>query len=327
LRPWRWLTVEDSPARVAFNKEFYRAMSTPRDHHFIPAFFLRKWAGANGKLVEYTRKHDKLIARPVGPHSTGYELDLYAFNELPPEVRQYVEQRFFNYADNAAASVLEQHLAGSRGPWPSKELSAWSRFLIGILLRHPDAMPELRAGAQSIWDGSGQAFQVAYKAARKPDDPETFDEFLEKRDPLIAAKMRMNMVIRSFDNEILGEHINGMKWGVVDVSASPVRLLLSDRPVEFSNIKEPEGYILMPINPTKLFVAANSKATFDELRRVQPREMVQRVNTPVVGRARRFVWAQDESQTRFIQNRMSKNLEPTPLFPGVGQYPPIAKAS
>jgi hypothetical protein len=301
-------------------------MSTPRDHHFIPAFLLKQWAGQNGKLIEYAIKHGKLIAKPVGPHSTGYELDLYAFNELAPDVRQYIEQHFFNYADNIASIALERHLAGSREPWSAELLSAWSRFLIGIHLRHPDAVPELRAAAQSIWEGSGGASQRAYDAIRKPEDPATFDEYLEARDPLIAAKMRINMVIKSFDNDILGKHINGMKWAVVDVSASPIRLLLSDRPVEISNLKEPRGFVSMPIGPTRLFVAANSPASLDNLRRVKPSEMVRHVNLFIVGRARRFVWAQDETQTRFIDNHMSTSLEPTPLFPGIGQYP-IAKAS
>jgi uncharacterized protein DUF4238 len=302
-------------------------MSTPRDNHFIPAFLLKQWAGQNGKLIEYTIKHGKLIAKPVGPHSTGYEFDLYAFNELAPDIRQYIEQEFFNYADNIASIALERQLMGSREPWSAELLSAWSRFIIGIHLRHPDAMPELRAAAQSIWEGSGRASQRAYEAIRKPEDPESFDEYLETRDPLIAAKMRMNMVIKSFDNDILGTHINGMKWGVVDVSASPIRLLLSDRAVEFSNLKEPRGFVSMPISPSKLFVAANRPAGFDNLRRLKPREIVHHVNLFVVGRARRFVWVQDESQTRFIQNHMSKNMEGTPLLPGIGQYPPIAKAS
>ena len=51
-------------------------MSAPRDHHFIPVFFFKKWAGANGKVVEYSIKYGKLIAKPVGPRSTGYEFDL-----------------------------------------------------------------------------------------------------------------------------------------------------------------------------------------------------------------------------------------------------------
>jgi hypothetical protein len=135
------------------------------------------------------------------------------------------------------------------------------------------------------------------------------------------------MVIKTFDNDILGNHINGMKWGLVDVSASQIRLLLSDRPVEFSNLKEPRGFVSRPISPTKLFVAANNPASLANLRRVKSREIVQHVNQFIVGRARRFVWAQNQTQRRFVENQMSKNLEPTPLFPGIGQYPPITKAS
>ena len=302
-------------------------MGAPRDHHFMPVFLLKQWAGQNGKLIEYTIKHGKLIAKPVGPHSTGYEFDLYAFNELPPDVRQYVEEKFFNYADNIAAIALERHLTGSREPWSAELLSAWSRFVVCIHLRHPDAMPELRAGAKSVWEGSGVAWQQSFESVRKPEYPQTFDEYLETLDPLIAAKMRVNLVIKSFDNDIVCTHINGMKWGIVDMSASPIRLLLSDRPVQLFNLKEPNGLVSMPISPTKLFVAANSPGGLDNLRRVKPREIVQHVNLFIVSRARRFVWALDESQQRFIENHMSKNMEPTPLFPGIGLYPATALAS
>jgi hypothetical protein len=75
-------------------------MSTPRDHHFMPVFVLKQWAAPDGKLIECTIKRRRLIAKRVGPRSTGYECDLYAFNELPVDVRQFVEQHFFNYADN-----------------------------------------------------------------------------------------------------------------------------------------------------------------------------------------------------------------------------------
>jgi hypothetical protein len=76
------------------------------------------------------------------------------------------------------------------------------------------------------------------------------------------------MVIKSFDNDILGTHINAMRWAVIDVSASPIRLLLSDRPVQIASLKEPSGFVSMPISPTKLFVATNNSAAFDNLSRV-----------------------------------------------------------
>jgi hypothetical protein len=216
-------------------------MSTPRDHHFIPVFYLKQWTGPDNKLIEYTVKHGKLIAKPVGPQATGYETDLYAFPELPADVRQIIEQNFFNYADRVASLALDVQLGNNQERWTPELWSAWSRFVIALHLRHPDAMPELRAGTQAIWEGSGAASQKGYEAIRKPDDPETFDEYLQTRDPHAAIKMRVNLIMRSFDNPKLGELINKMTWGVVDISQSPIKLLTSDRPLQFFNLKEPPG--------------------------------------------------------------------------------------
>ena len=78
-------------------------MSDPHDHHFVPAFYLSQWALLDDDVVEYCIKHRKLIAKPVGPKATGFERDLYAFPELPPEHAQHLESVFVNSADNVAA--------------------------------------------------------------------------------------------------------------------------------------------------------------------------------------------------------------------------------
>src|ERR1700747_3219763 len=128
-------------------------MSIPRDHHFIPAFYLRQWCGPDGKLCEYTIKRGKLIPKPVGPNATGYQFDLYAFPELPADQSQFIEQKFFDYADRTASDALKLHFVGNAAAWSSELISAWSRFVIALHLRHPDAMPELRTAAQAIWEG------------------------------------------------------------------------------------------------------------------------------------------------------------------------------
>ena len=97
-----------------------------------------------------TRKGGKLIAKPVGPRSTGYERNLYAFPELPPDATQFMEEVFFAYADQKASDALDNHLGIATYPWTSELVSAWSRFIIAIHLRHPDAMPHLREAAKSI---------------------------------------------------------------------------------------------------------------------------------------------------------------------------------
>ncbi len=66
----------------------------PRDHHFIPVFYLKQWCGPDKKLIEYTVKHGNFIAKPVGPKGTGFQTDLYAFPELPPDIAQHMEDVF-----------------------------------------------------------------------------------------------------------------------------------------------------------------------------------------------------------------------------------------
>lgn len=182
-------------------------------------------------------------------------------------------------------------------------------------------MPEFRAAAKSVWDGSGVKYQKEYEAIKKPEDPATFDEYLAAKDPLAGTKMHVNMIVKVFDNETLGRHLNNMKWDVLDVSTSKHRFLLSCRPVCFANLKERNGVAYLPISPTKLFVAANDSGTLRQLKALPPREIVHNNNRFTVGRARRFVWAQDESQTAFVAKQMSKTMESTPLFPNIGYYP------
>lgn len=293
-------------------------MDLPRDHHFVPAFYLKQWCNpATGKLVEYAIKRGKLIPKPVGPNATGYEFDLYAFPELPREYSHYVEEKFFNYADRTAADALQLHLSGYTGPWTSELRSAWSRFVMALHLRHPDAMPELRAAAQRIWDGSGEDSQHEYERIRQPGDPATFDEYIAKMDPHIPAKARMQLVMSVFDNEIVGDHVNKMTWAVIDVNVPGRRLLTSDRPATLVRIKDPRGILTIPISPNKLFVAVNDPKLIGEYfpERATQQSIARRANVEVVARARRFVWAPDERQERFIGKHMSTNLEPTPFYP------------
>jgi Protein of unknown function (DUF4238) len=90
--------------------------NAPRDHHFIPVFYLKQWVDpASRKLIEYSTKHGKFIAKSVGPRGTGFETDLYSFPELPPNLAQYVEAEFFKFADDKAAIALQKHLRGETG--------------------------------------------------------------------------------------------------------------------------------------------------------------------------------------------------------------------
>jgi hypothetical protein len=82
----------------------------------------------------------------------------------------------------------------------------------------------------------------------------------------------------------------------------------------------------IPISPTKLFVAANQEQAAQNLRKLKPKDIVRHVNLFVATRARKFVWANDESQAMFIRNHMSTAMERTPFFPNLDKYEPIREA-
>jgi hypothetical protein len=294
-------------------------MSIPRDHHLVPAFYLGQWCTATPKLIEYSRKHNKLIVKSVGPNATGFAFDLYAFPELPPEQAQFIEQKFFDYADRKATEAFRLLLASHTGKWDPELRNAWSRFLIALHLRHPHVVPELRAAAQAIWTGTGTSAQKGYEAIRSPHHPATFDEYIEATDPLIPVRARLNLIVKAFDNNIVREHINNMHWSVLDLSASSRALLTSDRAVSLYLLKSAKGSVTLPLSPTKLFIAVNERTVFDDLRRMKQRQVVGGVNTHTVARAREFVWADTRSQEAYIAKHMSTKLDPTPLLPNAGR--------
>jgi hypothetical protein len=110
---------------------------------------------------------------------------------LPPQQAQFMEQVFFAYADQRAADALDIHLGVSSLPWTSDLMSAWWRFVLGIHLRHPDAMPELRAAGTPFGRPAERIIRHATKRYNQPGDPPIFDEMLAQRDPLTPVKMHV----------------------------------------------------------------------------------------------------------------------------------------
>jgi Protein of unknown function (DUF4238) len=224
----------------------------PRDHHFIPVFYLKQWASSSTKkVIEYRKPRDNFVSKPVGPRKTGFQTDLYSFPELPPEIAQHIEEVFLQHSDNYAALAHQRILTWDKSAWPAEMIQAWARCIMHMLLRHPDVVAEMRVAAAAIWQAAGGESQRIYdQEVRKPGDPETFQDYLTGIDPAITSKIRMNMIIRAIDNQAIGETIIKMNWNVIDVNRSSKTLLISDRPVLIYNFSRPDGWIALPVSPT-----------------------------------------------------------------------------
>ena len=183
-------------------------------------------------------------------------------------------------------------------------------------------MDEIRPGVVANWENAGIKSQREYEKIRKPEDPPTFDEYWQRIDPLLPVKARVNLIVKAIlDNDIVGQHVNKMRWKVTDVSRSPHRFLTSDRPLMMWRLKEPNGYIGIPISPTKLFFATNSEEAAKNILSASPKEIVKQTNIHTVSRARRFVFAHDRTQERFVEIACRPTWRRSPSFPLLESQP------
>jgi hypothetical protein len=75
----------------------------------------------------------------------------------------------------------------------------------------------------------------------------------------------------------------------------------------------------LPISPTALFTAVTHADIFERMRRDAPDQMVREVNAGVVSAARLYVYSSDNSQERFVKNRMSTRQDSQPFFPNLAE--------
>ncbi|OYW61531.1 MAG: hypothetical protein B7Z40_18345 [Bosea sp. 12-68-7] len=290
-----------------------QSANPPERHHYIPAFYLKRWTSPHdNKLTQYSRPRG-----PNGPvvdarraaKATGFEPGLYSLDDHPPAKAQVLEERFFKPIDGAAAKSLEMmEAAGNEAQWDSDRRTAWTRFLLSLLLRCPEDVKAFRGFWPDFFSETDAASEVRYRAARQPGDPETFAEFIQSQPLSYMEASRAGVWMNLIDNSRVGEKINNMHWRVIKLDHCVPSLLTSDRPMIMQvPLNEPGGHIALPIGPNTLFLASHDVDLMNRVLSVPPLTIAKGANVQVVEGAASYVYGTDASQLRFVQNRMGRN--------------------
>jgi Protein of unknown function (DUF4238) len=154
--------------------------------------------------------------------------------------------------------------------------------------------------------------RAEYERTRDPENTETFEAFSERTMPEYKSQMTAVLLQSIMDSSQVGNHLNQMRWAILK-PVSSFTFLTSDRPIIMTNgITRPDDHLVLPIGPSRLFVASNSKATVERLLALKSDDLVKAVNNLVVKQARRFVIGIDGSQLRFVENRFGAKLPSSP---------------
>ncbi|UPJ55534.1 DUF4238 domain-containing protein [Bradyrhizobium sp. 192] len=282
-------------------------MELPRKHHYNPAFYLDRFVGPDGYVREMRLVRGKVVLKSRHPDATGFQRDLYRIEGAPEEHSQHLEVHFMSPLDNGAARALERIEAGDTMDWSADERSEWVRFVIGFLFRHPASVALIKKHFADMFQGAIEALERHYDEVRGPNDPATFAEAYAQSNPAAAEIHATNMIAELIDNDRLGPTIFDMRWAVLEMKRSKFSVLTSDRPIYLPvPLGRPDAYILLPISPTKYFVAARQHPTIKALNQLDRTTLVREVNTALVQQAREFVWGCDDSQRRFVEKHFAK---------------------
>jgi len=275
----------------------------PVKHHYIPQFMLQQWTDpVTARLQRYTRPHErKIVQRESATSEAGFEKNLYKIPGLPEDKAQLLETDFFSKIDDKAAKTHAALLEGRIADLTDAQKIAWARFIMLLMFRTPANLAAFQHGFKGALSQPLDDVDAQYAELKAPDDPATYEEYAVRHDPLIFDRITMLEFPRVALNEMVGAHLLRMHWFVMKPSKGA--FLISDEPVVMqAGLAKPMGHIAVPIGPKALFLATFDIPTQQVIARMKCKDIVREVNRQVVGRASRFVAAQDEQQERFIRN-------------------------
>lgn len=286
------------------------------NHHYLPVFYLQRWAGADGRVIRYYRPEGrpdgKVVASPIGPRFTGYESRLY---ELPgTEYPQILETDFLSPVDDGAARVLGKMLNGGLRSLSDDERQKWALFVMSLPLRIPQALKELGVTASGVARAYYEsANQAEYAASRRSDDPLSVFDYAIQQVPSArySYKAALPMMINSKE---IGARIIKMCWKIIDVSEAGHSLLTGDRPLMTSSgLGDPECLMSLPVSPTQVFVAAYDDRRISAALNQDSCDTARNLNSCTARMAVENVYGCSNKHLQFVEDRLRKSDAPIDL--------------
>lgn len=265
-------------------------MSEPTRHHYLPAFYLARWA-QDGELWRFLRPRGPsypVHVKPVTPAGIGYVPNLYAYPRLAdPRDRQTIEADFLQVVDSKGAAAIEK--VERNEPATPNDKGALVQFILSLLHRTPGRISflqdELKRRLAEDMDPEGLPEEFFRHAA--------LDVFTD----LVASDVMISQLVR-FPVFIItiGEHRHS--------------LMTSDRPVMISDGLHHDGsFVMLPVSPRRLLILARDKRVPEAFARQDTGKLITAVNDAVVSQAEALAIGTKRGEWKFVENRLQRSTK------------------
>lgn len=175
-------------------------------------------------------------------------------------------------------------------------------------VRAPEDMAEQQEHFERMWLNPAPELSKWYASVRPAEAPASFREFLTSLPDEDQAETWHSSFKAFIDGGYLLEFICKLDWGVRSLDDEQCRFLTSDRPIVTNNrLGHPEGYLLLPISPSKVFFTLPIKPTKENLiTSTTDRQLAKFVNRRIVEQAVQYVWSDNLGDQRLVFGRIGK---------------------
>jgi hypothetical protein len=181
--------------------------------------------------------------------------------------------------DTPAALIVQKILDGGFTELTIEERSDFTRFVISLRARHPDAVALALNESKRQLTTALARNPEEYLAAKEPGSPSTLIEWTEQYTPELYRNFGVSIIPGVITDNKTGERVFRMPWWVHDIRDADTDLLISDRPCLLQgDAIEGLCLIVLPLSPSMLFFACNDPQRTTVLRRMNISSLVNQIN-------------------------------------------------
>lgn len=291
------------------------------NHHYLPQFYLQRWANEEGRVQCMTVKHGKFMVNSHPPKSICCEEGLYALSGQTDRGIDYFEEHHLKQVDDKAAKVVSHILTRGISSLTAEQRKQFAQFLISLLWRHDTMVKAAKDEGQKVIEKLSKNLLPEIRLGLA-DNIEYLKSNIHME--MIAARTAPseNADVNRYglsNYEVDAEALLGIHWWVEDFSGVNYKLLTSDHPFisylvsgvnavpqKFVDIALDDRRVMsLPLSPTCCFFASKSKNNY----RFSKSELVKHRNMITVKDAKKYVYSSDLSQKKFVEKHFTAHLK------------------
>lgn len=299
-------------------------MSSHNNHHFIPVFLLDEWeGGADGRLSAMRWRRGKVVEDRYKAKSVAKQRHLYAIETSGAEPNQVLERDFMaKEIDDPASLVHAAILANGLAGLTEAQQYTWTRFLVSLMLRGPEAVDYVRAKGMAALLEQFEADPDVLVDERAAVDSPNIRSYVEQHHPDLLKDFGHRALPMLIQTSGLNKLIFEANWMTRRLTKQSRRFVIGDRPLALAGAVAAEFLVYLPVAPDLAFLAFNSADTARRIRRLDEAAFLRDMNRLMVEQASAYVYGSDADHLPLVQKRLAK----IPAGPGLGLGPraPVA---